>query len=317
MLSSADEHAQTSVPRTWRPPLPSALRGPRRCRGSTPGCSSWTHGHPPPATVFPGARHGRSLSRCGEITFRALTRYRAPNLEPRTWQWRLHDACGLSRLNDFLALWSQAHMPSCNRPITSTRSTWPNQARLPSVGLARVSSQINFTCHPTGRSSSATARSARSPGPPRPPDRRDDPPRPAAGGQRRPRGRRPPDHPGSGGRPRRRIAADRHLGRQRRQRAERPLRLAGQGGTSGLGRCCFGRGDQPRPVVDADHHGPVQRAGHLPADVAAAGPASPVPPGVPAIQGRASTTSPPRSPRYCAVPRRTSWRTVTPGTRQA
>ena len=59
-------------------------------------------------------------------------------------------------------------MPSCNRPITSTRSTWPNQARLPSVGLARVSSQINFTCHPTGRSSSATARSARSPGPPRP-----------------------------------------------------------------------------------------------------------------------------------------------------
>ena len=53
------------------------------------------------------------------------------------------------------------------------------------------------------------------------------------------------------------------------------------------------------------------------ADVAAAGPASPVPPGSPAIQGRASTTSPPRSPRYCAVPRRTSWRTVTPGTRRA
>ncbi len=39
--------------------------------------------------------------------------------------------------------------------------------------------------------------------------------------------------------------------------------------------------------------------------------------GSPAIQGRASTTSPPRSPRYCAAPRRTSWRTVTPGTRQA
>jgi hypothetical protein len=30
------------------------------------------------------------------------------------------DACGLSRLNDLLALWSQAHMPSCNRQVTST-----------------------------------------------------------------------------------------------------------------------------------------------------------------------------------------------------
>jgi len=27
---------------------------------------------------------------------------------------------GLSRLNDFLALWSQAHLPSCNRQVTST-----------------------------------------------------------------------------------------------------------------------------------------------------------------------------------------------------
>ena len=35
-------------------------------------------------------------------------------------QWRLRDACGLSRLNDFLALWSQAHLPSCNRQVTST-----------------------------------------------------------------------------------------------------------------------------------------------------------------------------------------------------
>ena len=32
----------------------------------------------------------------------------------------LRDARGLSRLNDFLALWSQAHMPSCNRQVTST-----------------------------------------------------------------------------------------------------------------------------------------------------------------------------------------------------
>jgi hypothetical protein len=35
-------------------------------------------------------------------------------------QCRLRDACGLSRLNDLLAPWSQAHLPSCNRQVTST-----------------------------------------------------------------------------------------------------------------------------------------------------------------------------------------------------
>ena len=35
-------------------------------------------------------------------------------------QWRLRNACGLSRLNDLLALWSQAHLPSCSRQVTST-----------------------------------------------------------------------------------------------------------------------------------------------------------------------------------------------------
>ena len=35
-------------------------------------------------------------------------------------QWQPCDACGLSRLNDFLALWSQAHMPPCNRQVSST-----------------------------------------------------------------------------------------------------------------------------------------------------------------------------------------------------
>jgi len=74
----------------------------------------------------PRARRGRSLPRCGELTFRAPPRHRAPepgDLEgswsPATEQpgirglriglparqWRLRDACGLSRLNDFLALW--------------------------------------------------------------------------------------------------------------------------------------------------------------------------------------------------------------------
>ena len=45
-------------------------------------------------------------------------------------QWRLRDACGLSRLNDLLALWSQAHLPSCNRQVTPTSFHMANQARL-------------------------------------------------------------------------------------------------------------------------------------------------------------------------------------------
>jgi hypothetical protein len=86
------------------------------------------------------ARRGRSLPWCGELTFRTPARHRAP--EPGTWKdpdprrrssrgsglriglparrWRLRDACGLSRLNDFLAPWSQAYMSSCNRQVTST-----------------------------------------------------------------------------------------------------------------------------------------------------------------------------------------------------
>ena len=55
---------------------------------------------------------------------------------------------------------------------------------------------------PTARSSSATARSARSPG------ASHDLPRPAPGGQRRPRGGRPAGDPHRRGRPRRRPAAD-------------------------------------------------------------------------------------------------------------
>jgi hypothetical protein len=51
------------------------------------------------------------------------------------WQWRLRNACGLSRLNDFLALWSQAHLPSCNRRVTSTsiRMANPGPATAPAV----------------------------------------------------------------------------------------------------------------------------------------------------------------------------------------
>src|SRR5580658_340953 len=117
-----DEHAQTSVP-NMATATPLGPPGPRRRRSSTPGCSTWTRNHPPPESVFPRARHGRSLPRWGELAFRTPARHRP---EPGTWKdpipgdgaagdrglriglpvrhWRLRDACGLSRLNDFLAL---------------------------------------------------------------------------------------------------------------------------------------------------------------------------------------------------------------------
>ena len=40
------------------------------------------------------------------------------------------NAGGQSRLNDFLALWPQAHMPSVTGRSHRPRSTWPDQARL-------------------------------------------------------------------------------------------------------------------------------------------------------------------------------------------
>ena len=105
------------------------------------GCSRWRRNHTPPESVFPRARHGRSLPRCGELAFRTPTRHRAP--ETGTWndpdprrrssrgsgaqnrparQWRLRDACTLSRRwsRRFLALRCQAHTPSCSRQVTST-----------------------------------------------------------------------------------------------------------------------------------------------------------------------------------------------------
>ena len=78
--------------------------GPRRRRSSTPGRSRRTRSHLRPESVFPRARHGRSLPRRGE----------------RTRRWRLRDARGLSGRNDFLAPGSQAHLPSCNRQATPT-----------------------------------------------------------------------------------------------------------------------------------------------------------------------------------------------------
>jgi hypothetical protein len=75
-LISADEHTQTSVSEHGDRHSPQPA-GPRRRRSSTPGRSSWTRNHPPPESVFPRARHGRSLPRCGELAFRTPTRHRA------------------------------------------------------------------------------------------------------------------------------------------------------------------------------------------------------------------------------------------------
>ena len=114
--------------------------GPRRCRSSTPGHSSWARSHLPSGSVFPRARRGRSLPRCGELTSRTPPRHRAPNREPARilipgdgaagdQEAQNRPACPamaatrrlrLSSLNDFLTLWSQAHLPSCNRQVTST-----------------------------------------------------------------------------------------------------------------------------------------------------------------------------------------------------
>jgi len=129
---------------------PSVRRGPRRRRSSTPGFPSWTRSHPPPASVLPesAARKVSAPVRRAHIP----DTYAASGPESATWKdpdprrrssrgsglrtglparrWRLRDACGLSRLNDFLALWSQAYMSSCNPQVTSTSIHMANQARL-------------------------------------------------------------------------------------------------------------------------------------------------------------------------------------------
>jgi hypothetical protein len=116
------------------PPGPDGGEAARR------GCSSWTRHLPPPESVFRG--RGTEGLCLGAASLHS-GHLRGIGLEPGTWkdpgprrrssrgseglriglpagQWRLRDACGLSRLNDLLALWSQAHMPSCNRHGAST-----------------------------------------------------------------------------------------------------------------------------------------------------------------------------------------------------
>jgi hypothetical protein len=86
-----------------------------------------------PASVFPRARHGRSLPRCGELTFRTPARHRAPNREPGRILVPGDGAAGDQEAQNRPAcpataatLRPQAHMPSCNRQVTST---WIHMAK--------------------------------------------------------------------------------------------------------------------------------------------------------------------------------------------
>ena len=131
-LFSADEHAQTSVSEHGDRHSPPA--GAETAQKRKAGLLKLDAQPSAPESVFPRARHGRSLPRSGELAFRETYAASGPNREPGNGrrgirrlrislparQWRLRDACGLSRLDDLVALWSQAHMPSCNRQVTST-----------------------------------------------------------------------------------------------------------------------------------------------------------------------------------------------------
>ena len=146
---------QMSMPRPVRPNTAQsaaspARRGPRRRRSSTPGRPSRTRSHLPPESLFPGARHGRSLPRRGELTSRTPTRHRAPNREPGRIPIPATEQPGNRRPRTGVPGNSGYAMPAaCPASTTSRRydlkrtcrlvtgrshlprSTWPNQARLP------------------------------------------------------------------------------------------------------------------------------------------------------------------------------------------
>ena len=139
-LTSAYEHAQTSVSEHGDRHSPRPAGAQTAQKQHAAGLLSWTRNHPPPESVFPRARHGRFVPRSSELAFQDTSAVSGPNREPgrilipgdgaagdQGAQNRpacpamaARDACGLSRLNDLLALWSQAHMPSCNWQVTST-----------------------------------------------------------------------------------------------------------------------------------------------------------------------------------------------------
>jgi hypothetical protein len=123
---------------------------PRRQRSSTPGCSSWTRNPIRRRIRLPeGAARKVSASvrrACVPDTYAASGPNREPGRilipgdgaagdqgaqnRPACPAMAARDACGLSRLNDLLALWSQAHPRLVTGRSNRPRSTWPNQARL-------------------------------------------------------------------------------------------------------------------------------------------------------------------------------------------
>jgi hypothetical protein len=150
--------------RAWRPPLsrpaggPDAVEAARRVARA--GRAAIRSQHPSSLR----ARRGRSLSWCGELTFRTPTRHMAPNQEPgrilipgdgaagdqgaqnrpvcptmaatrtpaacpvSTTSWRY----GLRRTCRLVA--SRSHRP---------RSTWPNQARLAFLAITHRNKRTN------------------------------------------------------------------------------------------------------------------------------------------------------------------------------
>jgi len=80
--------SQMSMPKPERPNMatatPSARRGPRRRRSSTPGCPSWTPSHPPQASVLPEG----AVRRGSALVWRACIpdTCAASGPEPGTWK---------------------------------------------------------------------------------------------------------------------------------------------------------------------------------------------------------------------------------------
>jgi hypothetical protein len=129
------------VGRTWRPPLPSPrpAEGPDSAEAAR-RVARVGRAAIPPASVLPKAQHRRSLPRCrcGDLTSGHLRGIgpRTRNLDPdprrrsnRGSGAQNRPACAAilatRRLRPvpsqrFLALWSQAHTPSCSRQVTST-----------------------------------------------------------------------------------------------------------------------------------------------------------------------------------------------------
>ena len=149
ILISADEHVQTGC-RTWLPPL-SRPPGPRRRRSSTPGCSSWTRSHPPPASVLPESA-ARNVSAFGVASSHSghPARHQAPNQEPGRILIPGDGAAGDQGLRMGLSAGDGGYATPAAGPVSTTswhyglrrtrrlvtggshrpRSTWPDQARL-------------------------------------------------------------------------------------------------------------------------------------------------------------------------------------------